>query len=240
MKTFFDHNSTQTNIDLSVQMLQDLTPSTNDFSNIVNFDSQTFSENGQDKVIGQYILLINKEISNIFYSQINPDQYQSSTLQSIANYVGFTKENIFQKLVEGSIDFLLGSVAVAILVFVGMSTSAVITAAFLGAFLGFLVKKATRWLCSGNDPKYFDIVIKIKNWAAKVYSDYVIPNDFNIDFEVILSNLENEDDVTNQIRSEYIQETGSSRLMYFNESFEHLGFLDMTQNKIEKIPEILI
>jgi hypothetical protein len=235
MKTFFEGNPEKVNIELSIQLLKDLVSPNYNFSDSIDINSKVFLENGQERVISQYVLFINEEIGNVFSSQINPMEYNSSFFENIANYVGFHKEEIFQRILDGTLSVILSAIASSILIFMGMTSGVTIAAAFLGAFLGFLIKKIICWF--RNDENSIAIVKTIKDWAAKVYSDYVLPNDFNTDFETILNNLENEDgndDVKIQMKSEKVQQHNDNKLEFFKISFDKLGFLDLTKTKTKK------
>ena len=146
LSSFLGNLPEKEKIEVSTQMMRDLVSPDYDLSDLINYQENSFYDEKQIEFQNLYILLLNRELSNIFESQIDKKQETTSFYESIANYIGFTKEAIMTTLYSGTMSIILGAVGVAILVFLGFSAGYVITLAFLKAFLGFLVNKFKKWL----------------------------------------------------------------------------------------------
>lgn len=240
MNEFYAGNSEETNVELTFQIFKDLISPDYDFSDLIDMETNKFVDGGQDKFIGQYILLMNKELGDVFYSQMNPSDYTPGMFQYVADFVGFSKEAVMETLVGGTLDLILSSVAMSILVFMGMTSGFTIPAAFLGAFLGYLLKLFLSWV-GDKIEEYSGGITAVKNWASQVYADYVLPEDFTMEYENALRNIEieNEEPTIEMNKDQMVQNT-AKRIQYYKEAFDNLGFLDMTNSDAERIRLIRI
>ena len=240
MHEFYDGNSEETNVELTLQIFKDLVSPDFDFSDFIDIETNRFVDGGQERFIGQYILLMNKELSDVFYSQMNPSDYTPGMFQYVADFVGFSKEAVLATLVGGTLDLILSSIAVSILVFMGMTSGFTVPAAFLGAFLGYLLKLFLTWVSDKLD-EYTGAITSVKNWASQVYSDFVLPEDYTMEYENVFRNIELEsEEPTIEMNKEQMVQNSSQRIQYYKEAFESFGFLDLTQTEGERIRLIRI
>lgn len=227
MNEFFENNSERTNIEIAIQIFRDLLSADYDFSGLIDLSSNQFLENGRANFISEYALVMNKEIGDVFYAQMHPTDHDSGMFQSVASFIGFTRDAVVATLVNGTLGLMLKDLATSILNVLGYSTGLTVPVAFLKAFLAFLLGKFLGFIGSQVE-KYQDQIASFKKWVAEVYADFVMPEDYSMDFEAILKKMEEKNQSLGLNFSEEKSAIATSeKLGHFRVLFENIGYLGL-------------
>lgn len=223
---FFEQNAEELNIELSTEIFKDLISPDFDLSDLIDLEHKQFRAQGRSRFIDKYVLLMNKEIGDVFYSQINPSQYTPGSFQYVSSFVGFTQEAILDTLQDGTLSLILEKVSKSILMFMGMASGLSVPAAFLSSFLGFLLDKFKDWVGSQIE-QHAEQIAAVKAWTTQVYSSFVFPEEFTVDYKMELKMMEIQNTALKiEMNEENLVQNSQERLKYYYRQFESLGFSD--------------